>query len=116
MGDAGVSVQTQEDDKDNLYNIVGFQVLPCSVSKEVQDSETFDPRECTEYPKQYVSPGTSVQYSYSVFFEKTDISWSDRWMPFLHVRGNQCTRVPYRLGCSLHWFSLSGLSWFWSDW
>merc|ERR1712188_286435 len=78
---------TRYDVVENLYNVVGFQVLPCSVSKEVQDSETFDPRECTKYPKQYVSPGTSVQYSYSVFFEKTDVSWSDRWMPFLHVRG-----------------------------
>ena len=94
MGEGGVAVQQGTDDKEDLYNIVGFQVLPCSVSKDVLESSEFKPQECGTYEKQYVKPGEKVQYSYSVFFEKSEVTWSQRWEPFLHVRGKP-----------MHWYS-----------
>ncbi|UPQ99482.1 nonaspanin [Chloropicon primus] len=95
MGEGGVSVEQEKGQaKEDAYNIVGFQVLPCSVSKEVQISGAFDPQECGGYSKQYVDAGTNVQYSYSVYFEKSEVTWSQRWEPFLHVRGKP-----------MHWYS-----------
>uniref|UniRef100_A0A7S2Z4Z8 Transmembrane 9 superfamily member n=1 Tax=Chloropicon laureae TaxID=464258 RepID=A0A7S2Z4Z8_9CHLO len=94
MGE-GMAVQTAEDvDTEDMYNIVGFQVLPCSVDKDVLESADFDPQNCSEYPKQYVSAGSNIQYSYSVYYEKSEVTWSQRWEPFLHVRGKP-----------MHWYS-----------
>ena len=97
MGEGGVNVeQTKDDDKTDKYNIVGFQVLPCSVESDVAKlwPKGFDPQECGSYKKQYVKPGTTVNYSYSVYFEKSEVTWSQRWEPFLHVRGKP-----------MHWYS-----------
>ena len=94
MGE-GMSVQTTEDkDTEDLYNIVGFQVLPCSVDFSIQDKDSFDPQNCTNYPKQYIEPGQNIKYSYSVYYEKSEVTWSERWEPFLHVRGKP-----------MHWYS-----------
>lgn len=95
MGE-GMNIEATETEtpKEEGYNIVGFQVLPCSVTQEKLNSDFFDPQNCQDYDKQYFQEGTEVQYSYSAFFQKTDISWSDRWQPFLYVRGKP-----------MHWYS-----------
>ena len=63
IGEAGVVEEEEAKDTEGKYNIVGFQVLPCSVEKHILESPSFKPEDCGMYDKQYVSPGTEVTYS-----------------------------------------------------
>ena len=94
-GPAG-STQSSKDGEvpEPAYNIVGFQVFPCSVDSEILTSEGFEADKCDTYNKQYLELGASIQYSFSVSYERTAIKWHDRWMPFMHTRGTP-----------MHWYS-----------
>jgi hypothetical protein len=98
MGE-GMAVESEEDvNTEGRYNIVGFQVLPCSINKDLQMSEAgFDAQDCGAYEKEYIKQGAQdqdISFSYSVYYIKSQVTWSQRWEPFLHVRGKP-----------MHWYS-----------
>ena len=94
----------RDEDTDEWYMVVGFEVMPCSIDWNVFDNVKDIPRgeklpaigHCRDFEhKQYVNTDVEVTYSYELFFEESDITWVSRWDAYLKMRGSQ-----------VHWFSI----------
>ncbi|XP_010036099.2 transmembrane 9 superfamily member 12 [Eucalyptus grandis] len=104
-GEEGLGVISEADDKKKAsgFEIVKFEVIPCSVKfdpdKMSKDKmyDRIDPVTCpTEYDKsQIIREQEQVSFTYEVEFVKSDIRWPSRWDAYLQMEG-----------AKVHWFSI----------
>ncbi|XP_061352133.1 transmembrane 9 superfamily member 12 isoform X2 [Gastrolobium bilobum] len=103
-GEEGPGVITEADKKKaSGYEIVGFQVVPCSIKfdPEVMTKlHMYDnvsaiscPNELDKY--QVIKEQERVSFTYEVEFVKSDIRWPSRWDAYLKMEGSR-----------VHWFSI----------
>ncbi|KAI3990704.1 hypothetical protein MKX01_023004 [Papaver californicum] len=102
-GDETMAVVQESEKKLNGYEIVGFEVVPCSVKRDpeamskLQMYDTVDPVNCpVDLEKsQIIREQEQVSFSYEVEFVKSDIRWPSRWDAYLKMEGAR-----------VHWFSI----------
>ncbi|CAH2068569.1 unnamed protein product [Thlaspi arvense] len=103
-GEEGMGVITDATDKKKAsgYEIVGFEVFPCSVKHnpdEMSKLHMYDkvevscPMELDKY--QIIREQERVAFTYEVVFEKSNIRWATRWDAYLKMQGAR-----------VHWFSI----------
>lgn len=102
--DESLSVIPQPDDKATPgYEIVGFEVVPCSVKRDPAKTskmnmyDKIEPVACpTELEKwQLIREQERITFTYEVEFVKSDIRWPSRWDAYLKMDG-----------AKVHWFSI----------
>ncbi|KAK1292450.1 hypothetical protein QJS10_CPB17g00307 [Acorus calamus] len=103
-GEEGLGVISEaEKKKANGYEIVGFEVIPCSVKRDpevvskLNRYDQIDPVSCPlELEKsQIIREGERVSFTYEVEFVLSDIRWPSRWDAYLKMDGAR-----------VHWFSI----------
>ena len=104
-GEEGSGVISEVDKKGmSGYQIVGFQVVPCSVKRNAEDFsklnmyDSIDPVDCpVELKKaQVIRQQERITFTYDVEFVKSDIRWPSRWDAYLKMEA----------GSKVHWFSI----------
>lgn len=86
------------------YQIVGFEVVPCSVKRNAEDFsklnmyDGIEPVSCpVELQKsQVIRQQERVTFTYDVEFVKSNIRWPSRWDAYLKMEA----------GARVHWFSI----------
>ncbi|KAK4279026.1 hypothetical protein QN277_016792 [Acacia crassicarpa] len=103
-GEEGMGVISEADKKKaSGYEIVGFQVVPCSIKQDPDTMtkyhmyDTLSPISCpSEIDKyQIIREQERVSFTYEVVFEKSDTRWPSRWDAYLKMEGAR-----------VHWFSI----------
>ncbi|KAL5972317.1 Transmembrane 9 superfamily member 12 [Asimina triloba] len=103
-GEEGMGVISETDKKKaSGYEIVGFQVVPCSVKRDpnamskLKRYDHADPVNCPlELDKsQIIQEQAKITFTYEVEFVKSDIRWPSRWDAYLKMDGAR-----------VHWFSI----------
>lgn len=103
-GEEGMGVISETDKKKmSGYEIVGFEVIPCSVKRDpvsmskLNMYDKIDPVTCPlELDKcQIIREQEKITFSYDVEFVKSDIRWPSRWDAYLKMEGAR-----------VHWFSI----------
>uniref|UniRef100_A0A6V7QS66 Transmembrane 9 superfamily member n=1 Tax=Ananas comosus var. bracteatus TaxID=296719 RepID=A0A6V7QS66_ANACO len=103
-GEEGLGVITENDEtKMSGYEIVGFEVVPCSVKRDpdamskLNIYDTIEPVNCPlELEKsQMIREKERISFTYEVEFVKSDIRWPSRWDAYLKMEG-----------AKVHWFSI----------
>ncbi|WVY95415.1 hypothetical protein V8G54_034503, partial [Vigna mungo] len=103
-GEEGLGVISESDKKKaSGYEIVGFQVVPCSIKYDPEVMakhkmyDTLSPINCpTELEKyQVIREQERISFTYDVEFVKSDIRWPSRWDAYLKMEGSR-----------VHWFSI----------
>lgn len=103
-GEEGMGVITEADKKKaSGYEIVGFEVFPCSVKYEPEKMEKlhmYDPVSPVNCPleldkSQVIRQQERVTFTYEVQFVKSSIRWPSRWDAYLKMEGSR-----------VHWFSI----------
>ncbi|KAJ6791598.1 transmembrane 9 superfamily member 12-like [Iris pallida] len=103
-GEEGMGVVSEVDKKKmSGYEIVGFEVIPCSVKRDPQAMsklnmyDAVDPVSCPmELDKcQLIREQERITFTYEVEFVKSDIRWPSRWDAYLRMDG-----------AKVHWFSI----------
>ncbi|XP_059661313.1 transmembrane 9 superfamily member 12 [Cornus florida] len=103
-GEEGMGVISEADKKKaNGYEIVGFEVFPCSVKydpevmKKLHIYDNFTAVSCpVELDKsQIIREQERVSFTYEVEFVKSNIRWPSRWDAYLKMEGAR-----------VHWFSI----------
>ncbi|KAJ8640158.1 hypothetical protein MRB53_016852 [Persea americana] len=83
------------------YEIVGFEVIPCSVQRDpkaMSELKMYDriaPVNCKLNMAQVVQEQVSVTYTFEVEFVESNMQWSSRWDAYLKMEGSR-----------IHWFSI----------
>ncbi|KAF9612107.1 hypothetical protein IFM89_038175 [Coptis chinensis] len=101
----GLGIIGKSDDKGKKsgYEIVGFEVIPCSIKREAEAMskfkmyDTIDTVNCPgELEKsQLIREQEKITFTYDVEFVKSDIRWPSRWDAYLKMEGAR-----------VHWFSI----------
>uniref|UniRef100_A0A1D1XXE1 Transmembrane 9 superfamily member n=1 Tax=Anthurium amnicola TaxID=1678845 RepID=A0A1D1XXE1_9ARAE len=99
----GVITEAEKKKKKSGYEIVGFQVFPCSVKHNPEAMskhnmfDNIDPVNCPMELEnsQIIRKQEKVSFTYEVVFEKSDIRWPSRWDAYLKMEGAR-----------VHWFSI----------
>ncbi|XP_030967123.1 transmembrane 9 superfamily member 12 [Quercus lobata] len=104
-GEEGMGVISTDADKRKAsgFEIVGFEVVPCSVKHDPEVMlkhkmyDNIDPVTCpSELDKsQIIREQERVSFTYDVEFVKSDIRWPSRWDAYLKMEGAR-----------VHWFSI----------
>lgn len=104
-GEEGMGVISTDADKKKAsgFEIVGFEVIPCSVKHDPEAMlkhkiyDSIDPVTCpSELDKsQIIREQEKVSFTYDVEFVKSDIRWPSRWDAYLKMEGAR-----------VHWFSI----------
>ncbi|VFQ85611.1 unnamed protein product [Cuscuta campestris] len=102
-GEEGMGVITQTDKKASGYEIVGFEVTPCSVKYDplkMEKLHMYDKVTSISCPldldkSQIIREQERVSFTYEVEFVKSDIRWPSRWDAYLKMEGSR-----------VHWFSI----------
>lgn len=104
-GEEGMGVISTDADKKKAsgFEIVGFEVIPCSVKHDPEAMlkhkiyDNIDPVTCpSELDKsQIIREQEKVSFTYDVEFVKSDIRWPSRWDAYLKMEGAR-----------VHWFSI----------
>ncbi|PSC75978.1 Transmembrane 9 superfamily member 4 [Micractinium conductrix] len=84
-----------------MYMIVGFEVVACSIKrkpgapidKSLMCPQSLDDPNAPE--PQEVKKGSEIVYTYDVYWDTSDITWSSRWDAYLRMPGGK-----------VHWFSI----------
>ncbi|GMQ06125.1 hypothetical protein CsSME_00050832 [Camellia sinensis var. sinensis] len=95
-----------KDPEIDLARIVGFEVIPTSISHnyKIWDDENPQLVTCNQKNKTIIQPSTvpeeieadkEIVFSYDISFESSDIKWASRWDTFLLMNDDQ-----------IHWFSI----------
>ncbi|KAL4298458.1 hypothetical protein AHAS_Ahas17G0002900 [Arachis hypogaea] len=108
-GEGGLGVIAADPDNNDKpssppgYQIVGFQVAPCSIKRDPQlmtKLHMYDnistitcPTGLSKY--QIISENERISFTYEVEFVKSDIRWPSRWDAYLKMDGDR-----------VHWFSI----------
>ncbi|XP_066322492.1 transmembrane 9 superfamily member 12-like [Miscanthus floridulus] len=96
-------ISEADTDANSGYEIVGFEVVPCSVKRDPEAMSKFnmydkvDPVNCpVELEKsQLVREKEKITFTYDVEFVNSDIRWPSRWDAYLKMEGSK-----------IHWFSI----------
>ncbi|CAN6280152.1 unnamed protein product [Urochloa humidicola] len=100
----GMEVISEADsDANSGYEIVGFEVVPCSVKRDpkamlkLKMYDKVDPVNCpVELEKsQLIKEKEQITFTYEVEFVNSDIRWPSRWDAYLKMEGSK-----------IHWFSI----------
>ncbi|XP_023766041.1 transmembrane 9 superfamily member 12 [Lactuca sativa] len=98
----GVISSTNDEKKASGYEIVGFEVFPCSVKYDEKMSKLhqYDDVASMDCPMeieklQVIREQERVSFTYEVEFIKSDIKWPSRWDAYLKMEGSR-----------VHWFSI----------
>lgn len=100
----GLTVVSETDEKKmSGFEIVGFEVVPCSVKRDPEAMsklnmhDKIDPVSCPlELDKcQLIREQERISFTYEVEFVKSDIRWPSRWDAYLKMEGAR-----------VHWFSI----------
>nr|XP_027064755.1 transmembrane 9 superfamily member 12 [Coffea arabica]XP_027064756.1 transmembrane 9 superfamily member 12 [Coffea arabica] len=103
-GEEGMGVISEADKKKaSGYEIVGFEVIPCSIKYDPDKMEkhhmydSIEPTSCpSELDKaQIIRQQERVSFTYEVEFEKSNTRWPSRWDAYLKMEGAR-----------VHWFSI----------
>lgn len=104
-GEEGMGVISTDADKKKAsgFEIVGFEVVPCSVKHDPEAMlkhkmyDNVNPVTCpSELDKsQIIREQERVSFTYDVEFVKSDIRWPSRWDAYLKMEGAR-----------VHWFSI----------
>ncbi|KAL1820824.1 hypothetical protein ACET3Z_015693 [Daucus carota] len=103
-GEEGMGVISEADKKKaSGYEIVGFEVFPCSVKydpERMTKLHIYDNVTSVNCPlelekSQIISEQERVSFTYEVEFVKSDIKWPSRWDAYLKMEGAR-----------VHWFSI----------
>ncbi|KAM3684562.1 hypothetical protein ACB098_11G056300 [Castanea mollissima] len=104
-GEEGMGVISTDADKKKAsgFEIVGFEVVPCSVKHDPEAMtkrkmyDNIGPVTCpSELDKsQIIREQEKVSFTYDVEFVKSDIRWPSRWDAYLKMEGAR-----------VHWFSI----------
>ncbi|KAL6137085.1 hypothetical protein ACLB2K_062380 [Fragaria x ananassa] len=103
-GEEGMGVISEADKKKaSGYEIVGFEVYPCSVKYDADTmikNEMYKSIAPVNCPKdsaesQIIREQERVSFTYEVEFVKSDIRWPSRWDAYLKMEGAR-----------VHWFSI----------
>ncbi|OUZ99533.1 Nonaspanin (TM9SF) [Macleaya cordata] len=101
--DETMAVVAEPETKKNEYEIVGFEVVPCSVKRDpeaILKLKMYDPVDPVNCPvdidkSQIIREQERVSFTYEVEFVKSDIRWPSRWDAYLKMEGAR-----------VHWFSI----------
>lgn len=103
-GEEGMGVIAEADNKKKSgYEIVGFEVVPCSVKRDADAMEKlqmYDKIDSVNCPfelekSQLIREQEKISFTYEVEFVKSDIRWPSRWDAYLKMEGAR-----------VHWFSI----------
>ncbi|XP_074579238.1 transmembrane 9 superfamily member 12-like [Curcuma longa] len=102
-GEEGMGMIAETDDKKAGYEIVGFEVTPCSVKRDPKAMlklNMYDKVESVNCPleldkSQTIREQEKISFTYEVVFVKSDIRWPSRWDAYLKMEG-----------AKVHWFSI----------
>ncbi|ONK68455.1 uncharacterized protein A4U43_C05F11710 [Asparagus officinalis] len=103
-GEEGLAVISETDKKKmSGYEIVGFEVVPCSVKRDSEAMsklnmyDKIDPVSCPLQLDrcQLIREQERITFTYEVEFVKSDIRWPSRWDAYLKMEGSR-----------VHWFSI----------
>ncbi|XP_051150652.1 transmembrane 9 superfamily member 12-like [Andrographis paniculata] len=103
-GDEVMGVVSEADKKRaSGYEIVGFEVVPCSIKYDVEKMtklhmyDTFESVGCPQElaKSQAIKEQERVSFTYEVEFVKSDVKWPSRWDAYLKMEGDR-----------VHWFSI----------
>ncbi|KAL8497531.1 hypothetical protein ACS0TY_021020 [Phlomoides rotata] len=103
-GEEGMGVISEADKKKaSGYEIVGFEVVPCSVKYDPEKMlklhmyDNSPSVSCPQEPdnSQIIKDKERVSFTYEVEFVKSDIRWPSRWDAYLKMEGAR-----------VHWFSI----------
>lgn len=104
-GEEGMGVISTDADKKKAsgYEIVGFEVVPCSVKHDpevMSKHKIYDNIPAVTCPSeleksQIIREQEKVSFTYDVEFVKSDIRWPSRWDAYLKMEGAR-----------VHWFSI----------
>ncbi|KAF2284717.1 hypothetical protein GH714_029561 [Hevea brasiliensis] len=103
-GEEGMGVISEADKKKaSGYEIVGFEVVPCSVKYDpevMSKLHMYDNISSVNCPldldkSQVIREQERVSFTYEVAFVKSDIRWPSRWDAYLKMEGAR-----------VHWFSI----------
>ncbi|KAH7431091.1 hypothetical protein KP509_08G029400 [Ceratopteris richardii] len=90
------------ENKSSAFQVVGFEVFPCSIrhpynsiSKLGMYDKIIPPIDCENLPQMCFKEGDQITFSYDVNFVKSDIRWPSRWDAYLKMEGAR-----------VHWFSI----------
>ncbi|XP_048435260.1 transmembrane 9 superfamily member 12-like [Pyrus x bretschneideri] len=94
-GEEGMGVISEADKKASGFEIVGFEVSPCSIKydpeamKKKAMYENIQPVNCPTVVKksQIIREQEKVSFTYEVEFVKSDIRWPSRWDAYLKMEG-----------------------------
>ncbi|EFN55304.1 hypothetical protein CHLNCDRAFT_134265 [Chlorella variabilis] len=84
-----------------MYMIVGFEVVACSIKREPGEPINKNlmcpqsPDDANAPEPQEVKKGAEIVYTYDVYWDTSDITWSSRWDAYLRMPGGK-----------VHWFSI----------
>uniref|UniRef100_A0A6V7QS63 Transmembrane 9 superfamily member n=1 Tax=Ananas comosus var. bracteatus TaxID=296719 RepID=A0A6V7QS63_ANACO len=92
-----------QDDNKKGYQIVGFEVIPCSMKRDpdtmlkLKMYDKIDPINCpTDLDmSQVIRENERITFTYEVEFVKSDIKWPSRWDAYLKMEG-----------ANVHWYSI----------
>jgi len=96
-------ISEMDSDANSGFEIVGFEVVPCSVKRDPKDMlklkmyDKVDPVNCpVELEKsQLIKEKEQITFTYEVEFVNSDIRWPSRWDAYLKMEGSK-----------IHWFSI----------
>lgn len=102
-GEEGMGIISQSDKKASGYEIVGFEVYPCSVKYEpvkMEKLHIYDNATSVNCPldlekSQIIREQERISFTYEVEFVKSDTRWPSRWDAYLKMEGAR-----------VHWFSI----------
>eukprot|EP01018_Ginkgo_biloba_P025741 Gb_09059 [translate_table: standard] len=102
-GDEGMGVVQEEENakKKSDFEVVGFEVVPCSVKRDpalMSKHKMYDSIpsvQCDQEMQQIIKEQEQITFTYEVIFVKSDIRWPSRWDAYLKMEGAR-----------VHWFSI----------
>ena len=102
-GEEGMVVTSASEDKTSGYQIVKFEVMPCSIKRNPETFSKFNRydklplEDCPSDPREFqiIREQEQISFTYDVVFVKSDIKWPSRWDAYLKMEGSR-----------VHWFSI----------
>ncbi|GLJ07511.1 hypothetical protein SUGI_0068560 [Cryptomeria japonica] len=101
-GDDGTVMPDQDNSKKKSgFEVVGFEVVPCSVKRDaaamskIKMYESIPSVHCDQEMQQVIKEQEQISFTYEVSFVKSDIRWPSRWDAYLKMDGDR-----------VHWFSI----------
>uniref|UniRef100_A0A0C9RIC5 Transmembrane 9 superfamily member n=1 Tax=Wollemia nobilis TaxID=56998 RepID=A0A0C9RIC5_9CONI len=97
----GMAPETDKSKKKSGFEVVGFEVVPCSVKRDPADMskhkmyDIVSSVQCGQEMQQVIKEQEQITFTYEVSFVKSDIRWPSRWDAYLKMDGAR-----------VHWFSI----------